>query len=460
MSTAFGYWETSIAAWSVAGASMLSQRMMAELRQKRLTALLDAAQRSPLYRRIIGARDPSSLRLEDMPVMTKAHLMDNFKDWVSDPSLELPALRQFLADPSLIGEPFKDRFLVWESSGSHGAPGIFVHDRAAMAIYDALEAMRRRHPAPLLRFFDPWGLNESMAFVGATNGHFASTVSVERLRRLNPLLKRALHSVSFLQPMPKLVAELESIQPRMIATYPSVAVLLAEAHAAGRLNISPQEIWTGGETLTTAMRTMISQAFDCEVINSYGASEFMSLASECGHHRLHLNSDWAILEPVDDQYRPVPPGQTGSTTLLTNLANHIQPVIRYDLGDRIALDTTPCPCGSMLPVIKVEGRSGDLLHLAGKTGHADVSALALSTVVESIEDLSDFQLIQTAPNRLELNTELDEARIHGALNRAREALEGYLQSQGAQHFRVCCHAGRPSTRGRNGKVQRVITLRH
>lgn len=438
---------------------MSSRRVMAELQRTRLTALLTAARQSPLYNRIIGAREPSSVRLEDMPAMSKAHLMDNFKDWVCDPRLELAALRQFLAEPHLIGEPFQDRFFVWESSGSSGAPGIFVQDAAAMAIYDALEAMRRRIPSPLRRVWDPWGMAERMAFVGATNGHFASTVSVERLRRLNPVLKRTLHSVSFLQPMSKLANELESINPRVIATYPSVAVLMAEAHASGKLNIEPQEIWTGGETLTNAMRAMISQAFNCEVINSYGASEFMSLASECAHHRLHLNSDWVMLEPVDEHHQPMPPGQAGSTTLLTNLANHIQPIIRYDLGDRIALDASPCSCGSNLPVINVEGRAGDLLHLGGRsTKGSSVSALALSTVVESIVELSDFQLIQTAPNELELNTELSGDGVNDALRRAKMALDSYLVSQGARHMRVCCHAGHLSRRGRNGKVQRVIAL--
>ncbi|MDI1257672.1 phenylacetate--CoA ligase family protein [Aquabacterium sp.] len=432
---------------------------MARLQRHRLTALFAAARHSPLYSRIIGSREPSSLRLEDMPVVGKAHLMDNFKDWVCDPSLELAELHQFLAQPDLIGQPFRDQLFVWESSGSSGAPGIFVQDAAAMTTYDTLEAVRRRIPNPLLRLFDPWGLGERMAFVGATNGHFASIVSVERLRRLSPILERTLHSVSFLQPMSKLAAELEAIQPRVIATYPSVAILLAEARASEKLDIKPQEIWTGGETLTKAMRAMISQAFSCEVINSYGASEFMSLASECRHQKLHLNSDWAILEPVDDQHQPVPPGQVGSTTLLTNLANHIQPIIRYDLGDCIAIDPVPCSCGSKLPVISVQGRSGDLLRLGEmKSGESNVSALALSTVIESIAELSDFQLIQTAPNELELNTELDGEWANDALLRARHALQSYLKDQGVHHMQICCHAGQPSTRGRNGKVKRVITL--
>jgi len=204
MHASFDFWEASKATCEVLGASLASRRVLAELRDQRLTALLKASRRSALYQGILGARDPASWRLEELPVMDKSYLMANFKDWVCDPRLELPALRQFMAQPNLIGTSFQNEFLAWESSGSHGAPGIFVQDAAAMAIYDALEAARRRVPRPMLRLLDPCGFGERMAFVGATNGHFASTVSVERIRRVNPVLAKTLHSVSFLQPMAKL----------------------------------------------------------------------------------------------------------------------------------------------------------------------------------------------------------------------------------------------------------------
>ena len=42
-----------------------------------------------------------------------------------------------------------------------------------------------------------------------------------------------------------------------------------------------------------------------------------------------------ILEPVDRDYRPTPPGELSHTVLLTNLANAVQPIIRYDLGDSV-----------------------------------------------------------------------------------------------------------------------------
>ena len=55
--------------------------------------------------------------------------------------------------------------------------------------------------------------------------------------------------------------------------------------------------------------------------DAYAASEFTPIALECRRGWLHVNSDWAILEPVDADYRPAPPGEPSHTVLLTNLAN-------------------------------------------------------------------------------------------------------------------------------------------
>jgi phenylacetate-CoA ligase len=53
-----------------------------------------------------------------------------------------------------------------------------------------------------------------------------------------------------------------------------------------------------------------------------------------------------ILEPVDAQLPPVPPGQVSHTTLLTNLANHLQPLIRFDIGDRIRWAASAAPAAA------------------------------------------------------------------------------------------------------------------
>ena len=454
----FDPWVSCSIAADVAAAAHAGSQALAARQARRLNELLAAVARgSGLYRRLLKGRDPASVRLADLPVMRKADLMRQFDDWVTDPELKLDALRRFIADPGRIGDPFLGRYVVWESSGSSGEPGIFVQDASAMAVYDALEALRRPLLRPLQRLLDPWGLGERSVFVGATGGHFASTVSIERLRRLNPSLARRLHSVSFLQPLQALVAELNALAPTAIATYPSAAVLLAEERLAGRLKVAPQAMWTGGETLSPAMRAFVKQAFGCPVVDSYGASEFLSLASECLHGCLHLNSDWVILESVDDRGHPVPAGKAGATTLLTNLANHVQPLIRYDLGDCLTLHASVCACGSHLPAIEVQGRSDDTLRL-GRPGAQAVRVLplALSTVLEDEAGLFDFQLVQKGPCELLLSTGLRGQAGSSALRRARTVLAAFLAQQGAASVQIRCRSGQPGRRGRSGKVQRVI----
>lgn len=456
----FNPWLTSLVAADVVAASSAGDDALAARQRRRFGALLAAAaETSPLYRELLAGRDPATLELADLPIVRKPELMRRFHEWIADPAIRLDDLRRFVADPSRIGAPFLGRYVAWESSGSSGEPAVFVQDAAAMATYDALEAIRRPHLRPYDRMLDPWGVTERFVFVGAVGGHFASAVSIERLRRLNPVLSTRLRSISFLQPVASLVKELHRNSPTVVATYPSAAVLMAEECLAGRLRIAPREIWTGGETLSPAMRAFVHKAFDCPVINSYGTSEFLSLASECNRGSLHLNSDWVILEPVDVRGNPVPRGTPGATTLLTNLANHVQPLIRYDIGDRVALHPEPCACGCRLPVIDVEGRCDDSL-LLGPTGRSRVRILplALSTILEEEAGLFDFQLVQTGPALLDLCTSQLGSAADDGLRRGRSALLGFLIRQGAGKVRIRCRSGRPARRGRTGKIMRVIAL--
>ena len=127
----------------------------------------------------------------------------------------------------------------------------------------------------------------------------------------------------------------------------------------------------------------------------------MSIAYGCAQGWLHVNADWVLLEPVDDAYRPVPPGAPSHTVLLTNLANRVQPVIRYDLGDSVMAKPEPCACGSPLPAILVEGRRDDVISLRAPDGSiVRLLPLALTTVVEDAAPGHRFQIVQTAADRL------------------------------------------------------------
>jgi phenylacetate-coenzyme A ligase PaaK-like adenylate-forming protein len=458
MQAVFDPWLTAAVVLDVAAAARSSAAALLARQRQRVTELLRAARAgSPLYRRRLAGVDPQAADLRGIAPVGKPELMRHFDQWLTDRAVRLDELHAFVADPQRIAQPYLGRYVVWESSGSSGEPAIFVQDAHALAVYDALEGLRRAPTQLMKRALDPMYLSERIAFVGATGGHFAGTVTMRRLRQVNAALAPHLHEVSFLQPEDRIAAQLDALRPTIIATYPSAALMLAEARAAGRLHAAPEEIWTGGETLTPALRGHIAQAFGCRVIDTYGASEFLSIASECRLGRLHLNSDWVVLESVDARGHAVPAGEFGDTTLLTNLANHVQPLIRYDLRDRVALMPSACSCGSPLPWIRVQGRSDDTLVLPRRGGgRVRILPLALSTVLEEEAGLFDFQLEQAAERRLCLRTSLSGAEATTRLQQASHALDAFLTRQGALHTEIECSAACCLQHARGGKIARVL----
>lgn len=105
--------------------------------------------------------------------------------------------------------------------------------------------------------------------------------------------------------------------------------MLADEQRAGRLHINPALMVLAAEGLPTDQYRRIAEAFDIKVGHSYAATECPFLSYSCAHGWYHVNSDWQVLEPVDAQYRPTPPGEQSHTVLVSNLANGIQPILRY-----------------------------------------------------------------------------------------------------------------------------------
>ncbi len=448
--------------WALASDILIARRLpreaIAHRQRERLVSLLQAALRAPGWARRLEGMDPVRTALHELPVLGKREALQQLDTLVADPAVRRDALQAWCDDPTRVGSRFLDRYWVWTSSGSTGEPALYVQDEAAMAVYDALEATRRDSPRPWLRALDPLYWSERMAFVGATGGHFASHVSMQRLRQVNPWLVNW-QCMNILQPVQSLCAELDDFAPTLLATYPTAAVMLADEALAGRLACRPAEIWTGGETLTPAMRAHVGAAFGAPVRDSYGASEFLPIAWECAHGRLHVNADWVILEPVDRHRRPVPPGHASHSTLLTNLANHVQPVIRRDLGDRITLDDSPCSCGCALPVVTVQGRCDDAVHLPGRAGRTvTLLPLAVTAVLEEEAHVFDFRLRQTGPSELQLGLGPVARADAGAGDRSLQAVHSLLRRLQAAPVQVTLEDLSGPELQRSGKCQRIVAL--
>ena len=144
-------------------------------------------------------------------------------------------------------------------------------------------------------------------------------------------------------------------------------------------------------------------------------------------------------------------------TLITNLANRIMPIIRYELGDRVSLSPEPCSCGKTLPVVNVEGRTDEILRFTGQGGQViPVLPLALWSVIKETPGVLRFQAIQTAPDRLKIRFEAKHAGETEETWQKLAARAGdYLASQGLANVNLVRAVELPARDPKSGKFRNV-----
>jgi phenylacetate-coenzyme A ligase PaaK-like adenylate-forming protein len=430
---------------------------LARQRWRQAALLRFARQRSPFYReRYAGL--PADAPFEALPPVAKSELMADFDRWVADPAVNLPLVESFLAERSLVGGQLLGRYAVWSTSGSSGERAHLVHEARAVAVYRALTLARGWLPwqsagalAGRLRRLD------RTAMVVPIGAHLVSNGLAVAGRRQRPWPFNQVQLIDLAQPPAELARELNAFQPAEVVSYPTGLDLLADEQAAGRLAIRPVLVACGAEHLTEATRRKVEAAFGCPLRENYGASEFPRFAWSCRLGSLHVSADWVVLEAVDADYRPVRPGERSHTALLTNLANRLQPIIRYDLGDRIVLPPERCGCGNPLPVVQVEGRQNETLWLDGPAGvRTPLLPHPLLKVLDTMPSVRRFQIVQTGPATLLVRLEQQPGADRAAVWRtAAEQLRAYLARHGLAQTELLLGTEGPARDPVSGKFRHV-----
>ena len=318
-----------------------------------------AAALSPFYRDF--HRGMADRPLHELPVLTKAMLMEHFDDVVTDGAIRLEDIRAHLAGRHG-ARLYLGRYVVNSTSGSTGRPGLFLFDRSEWL--SVLASFGRAHE---------WaGVHVSlrhrmkMASVASTSpAHMSARVGTSLQSWWMPALRLAAS-----EPLAEVVRQLNRWQPDMLVAYASMARILAEEQIAGQLRIHPHLVFTSSEVLTEDARRRIEAAWGLPAFNQYASTETGGLAAETtDHNGLEVFEDQVIVEPVDADLRPVPPGVFADKLLVTVLFNRTQPLIRYELSDSVRFSTEPNPSGRPFARIdEVQGRTEDILHLPSPTG--------------------------------------------------------------------------------------------
>jgi len=342
---------------------------------------------SPFYQRFHqGLTDAP---FHELPVLTKAMLMEHFDELVTDRAIRLEEVKRYLG--SLVGdEHFLGRYWVNATSGSSGHPGIFLFNRDEWITVLASFARAREWGGVKL---DLAHRVKTATIASTTPFHMSTRVNATAHSWWMPEIRLAAS-----EPVETIVACLNDWQPEVLIAYASMARILADEQLAGRLHIRPHAVFTSSEVLTQETRRRIIQAWGERLFNQYAATESGSLAAECEHHQgMHLMEDLVIFEVVDQDDRPVPPGVYGDKLLITVLGSRTQPLIRYELDDSVRLASDPCPCGRPFALIDdIQGRMEDTLSFPGIAGGVvNVHPLVFSRIMDTLP-VSGWQVVQEA----------------------------------------------------------------
>lgn len=376
-------------------------------RDRRLRAIVDhAREQSPFYRELYreACRRPS---LQHLPVVTKPQLMDRFDEWATDREITLAGVQAFVADKSNIGEPFLGRYLVSHTAGSTGVKALVVRDRASLQVHNLLMEQRLRWSRQVAGAESG---RRAIAAVAKLDGHHTIYAGWKFGQEGSPPgAAPQIRFFSIHSPVGRLVEGLNDFQPSVLNSSPAMLLQLAERQLAGELAIQPRVILSGGETLTPSAGEALTRSFGCPIRNIYGSTEFKFIAFGCERGWLHVNDDRVILEPVDRNRQPVPPGTASDSVLLTDLVNRTQPLIRYEMGDRVIVKQNPCECGRTLTAIRVEGRSRTVMTFRNPQGdHLSLHPSVVEGLFFDTPEILQYQIVIPGSDEMRIRIRLDE----------------------------------------------------
>src|SRR3990172_1527502 len=350
-----------------------------------------AYERSPFYQKF--HKGLTGHPLHKLPVLTKAMMMEHFDELATDRTLHLEEVRAFAAQGEA-GQRYKNRYWVNATSGSSGHPGFFLFDEAEWTHVLASFARSQEWSGVRINLTH----RQRMATVASISPwHMSSQVSVSVKSWWRPSLR-----IPASQPLAKTVGELNEWQPEVLISYASMAGALAEEQLAHRLHIKPKFVYVASEVLTPQTRKRVAEAWGSEPFNQYAATETASIAAEprsC--RRMHFLEDLVITEVVDEQYRPVPPGEYGAKILVTTLFSRTQPLIRYELNDSVRVSVELHDCGLPFAVLEsIQGRVEDSLTLpAVSGGEVLIRPLVINRIMD-IAPVSGWQVNQQVDSGL------------------------------------------------------------
>jgi phenylacetate-CoA ligase len=179
---------------------------------------------------------------------------------------------------------------------------------------------------------------------------------------------------------------------------PSYALFIAEQAAKKGIDLATQAririTWHTGEPGASipATKAKIEAAFGAKAYDLPGLTEIAAWGFECDARSglTHVHEDYCYPEVLDEQDRPVKPGETGEL-VFTSLYRKAMPLVRYRTRDLVRLTDRRCPCGRTLVAFEggVLARLDDMKKVRGII----VYPRRIEELVRTHDAVDEFQVV-------------------------------------------------------------------
>ncbi|WP_413165530.1 hypothetical protein ACL6C3_03925 [Capilliphycus salinus ALCB114379] len=371
------------------------------------------AERSPYYQKIIEKYkiDPKNCQPTDFPVLYKTDVLENFDEILTHPEISKEKIIDFLANSENPNDLFLNKYFVTHTSGTSGEVGYYLYSQTEMA--QGLAYLLNQNQSKFSLF-------KKIAYIAASQGHFAGVTIVSACEKLYPLFQ-ATKILDINLAFQEILDALNQFQPTILSGYAFLIRKLGEAQAEGKLKINPKLIETGGEPLVEKDRKYIQSIFQVPILNTYASAEFLLLGlSKPEFDGMYLMESNHIFEIEAEKMR------------VTNLYNYTLPLIRYHMDDQLE---TVEDNNQLMPFTKVRsvvGRDEDRPHFLNEEGEEDyIHYTAIGEIRAKL--LKRFQIQVINPEkfifRAVLKDSLDSQQRAEAQKEIRHQLKTVLASK-------------------------------
>jgi phenylacetate-CoA ligase len=375
------------------------------LARKRLEQLIAHARtHSEFWRDKLSAVRDNSFALSDLPTCNKTELMEHFDQAVTVDDIRRDELASFMEDVSNVGKYFHGKYAVSRTSGSQGQPLLIIQTKEHIDLLFALHISRGNNkPIGLRAAFEHIRHPARLAVIIFKPGFYASASAFSYMPQA---ASRYMKAKVFNWNDTDLMDQLAKFRPTHLTAYSSMLHEIARQIEAGRLSFQPdlEEVVNIAERIMPQARNHYTKVFGAPVLDNYAMGECLFLTNCCPNSGgMHVNADWAMMEVVDEDNRPVPAGRPGAKVLLTNLANYAQPLIRYEIGDIVTMAAEHCNCGSNLPLVEsIDGRDSEMFEVETEHGTHLLQPMIFQNTLTRLLEVREYQIIQKENNRFHI----------------------------------------------------------